>query len=64
MRRLALSIAIVALAALPSMAAPGDQWILGIDHIDNQPLFTQHVGEGYSGPQSSGYPQYFGNSWY
>ena len=35
MRRLVLSFAIVAMAALPSMAAPGDQWILGIHHIDH-----------------------------
>jgi hypothetical protein len=65
MRRLALSFAIVAVAALPSMAAPGDQWILGIHHIDHQgeTPFTAYPGAGYSGPQSSGDPQFVGNSY-
>ncbi len=65
MRRLALSLAIVAVAALPAMAAPGDQWILGIHHINsqNETPFTTYAGAGYSGPQSSGDSQYDGNAY-
>jgi PEP-CTERM motif len=65
MKRTAFSLAILAVVASPAMAAPGDQWILGIHHINNQneTPFTSYVGAGYSGPQSSGDPQYVGNSY-
>jgi hypothetical protein len=47
------------------VAAPGDQWILGIHHINNEgdKPFTMYPGGGYSGPQSSGESQYIGNSY-
>jgi hypothetical protein len=63
MRVVGLSLAILAMGALSAMAAPGDQWILGIDHINNQGSFTQYVGGGYLGPQSSGNVAYVGSSW-
>ena len=63
MRRLGLSLAIVAIAALPASAAPGDQWILGIHQINEFPGFTTFTGAGYSGPQSSGDASFVGNSY-
>ncbi len=53
------------LAALPAVAAPGDVWILGIHHIDQQSdkPFTPYPGAGYLGPQSSGDSQYVGNAY-
>lgn len=65
MRVLGLSLAIAALAVSSSLATPGDQWILGIHHLDNQgdKPFTTYTGGGYSGPQSSGAPQYSGNAY-
>jgi hypothetical protein len=65
MKWFGFSIAILALCTSPMMGAPGDQWILGIDHINNQgnTPFTTYVGGGYSGPQSSGAPQYVGNAY-
>jgi hypothetical protein len=64
MQAFRLSVVILVLAASSSMAAKDDVWILGIDHIDNQATFEERPGEGYSGPQSSGYPQFVGKSWY
>ncbi len=60
-----LSLVILALASLPASAAPGDQWILGIHHINNEgdKPFAAYSGAGYSGPQSSGDAQYAGNSY-
>lgn len=51
--------------ACTALAAPGDQWILGIDHLDNPSngVFTTLTGAGYSGPQSSGNPTYSGNAY-
>src|SRR6185312_15531953 len=65
MRVFGLSLALFALATAQSIAAPGDQWILGIHHIDNQgdKPFTTYTGGGYSGLQSSGAAQYVGNSY-
>jgi hypothetical protein len=63
MRLVGLSLAIVAAAALSARANIGDQWILGIHHIDNQGSFTQYVGGGYAGIQSSGNLAYVGSSW-
>ena len=65
MRVVGLSLAILAMAAVPAMAAPGDQWILGINHIDKQgeQPFTTYIGAGYSGPQSNGDSQYVGNAY-
>jgi hypothetical protein len=63
MRRFASCLAILALTALPAVAAPGDQWILGIHQLNEGPTFTGNVGAGYSGPQSSGDPSYSGNSY-
>lgn len=65
MRVFGLSLALFALATAQSIAAPGDQWILGIHHIDNQgdKPFTTYAGTGYSGTQSSGAAQYIGNSY-
>jgi len=61
MRMLGLSWVILAMAA-PSVAAPGDSWILGIHHIDNAGAFTKYTGAGYSGPQSSGHVDYIGDA--
>ena len=65
MTRLGVGLAIVALSAAPILAAPGDQWILGIHHINNQgnTPFTTYAGAGYSGPESSGDPSYVGNAY-
>ena len=68
MRVVGLSFVICAFTTLPLIAAPGDQWVLGIDHIDfntGEGLedFTIHDGTGYSGQHSYGDPQYFGNSY-
>jgi hypothetical protein len=65
MKEFGLSLAIALGAALTTLAAPGDQWILGVHHIDNQgdKPFTTYAGAGYSGPQSSGNTQYVGNSY-
>ena len=63
MRVVGLSLAILAVGALQAMAAPGDQWILGIDHIDNQGAFTTYAGAGYSGVQSSGNASFTGNAY-
>jgi len=64
MRLFAFSLAVMAVSPATVWAAFGDQWILGIDHIDNEASFTSYANEGYSGAQSSGYPQYIGKSWY
>jgi hypothetical protein len=63
MRVMGLSIAILAACAMPAMGAVGDQWILGIHHIDNQGSFTTYPGAGYSGPQSSGHANFLGNAY-
>jgi hypothetical protein len=63
MRLLGLCLAIIAGSALPAWGAIGDQWILGIHHLDNESSFTTNAGAGYSGPQSSGNPNYIGNSY-
>jgi hypothetical protein len=63
MRVIAMSVVIAALAATPAIGAIGDQWILGIHHIDNEGSFTANTGAGYSGPQSSGNASYVGNSY-
>jgi hypothetical protein len=63
MRVLALSWCILTLAASAALAAPGDVWILGIDHINNQGSFTTYSGAGYSGPQSSGNATFTGNAY-
>src|SRR5690242_9810608 len=63
MRVLGGSLAIVFLAARLSLAVPGDTWILGIHHIQDAPagLITSN-GAGYSGPVSSGDPNYSGKA--
>jgi hypothetical protein len=63
MRSVGLSLAIAALSASSAMAAAGDQWILGINHIDNQGAFATYTGAGFSGTESSGAAQYVGNSY-
>lgn len=63
MRTLILCVAVIAGPALPALGAIGDQWILGIHHIDNSSSFTTYTGAGYSGPQSSGNPAYVGNAY-
>jgi hypothetical protein len=63
MRVLALSLGVLVFAARAAMAAPGDIWVLGIHHIDNQGAFTTYNGGGYAGPQSSGDPAFTGNSY-
>ena len=63
MRAFGLSLAILAGAALPTMAAPGDQWILGIYDLHNGDSFTKYTGAGYSGPQSSGAANFVGNAY-
>src|SRR3954454_1830099 len=65
MKTFGLRLAIVLGGALSTLAAPGDQWILGIHHIDHggDTPFTTYTGAGYSGPRSSGDPQYVGNSY-
>ena len=54
----ALSLAVLALPTTPAMAFVGDQWILGIHHINNEGSFTSYAGAGYAGPQSSGAAAY------
>lgn len=66
MRVFGLSLAILAVAALTGLAAPGDQWILGIHQLNTDPTsggFTETVGAGYSGLHSSGDPNYLGNAY-
>ena len=63
MRSVGLSLAIAMMSASSAMAAVGDTWILGIDHIDNAGFFEIFTGAGYSGPQSSGATQYVGNAY-
>lgn len=65
MRAFGLSLAILAASTLPAWGAAGDQWILGIHHINNDGghPFTTYTSAGYSGPQSSGDPQYVGNAY-
>jgi hypothetical protein len=46
-----------------AVAAPGDQWILGIHQLNEGATFTENVGAGYSGPHSSGTPSYMGNAY-
>ena len=58
-----LCLAILALSALPVLANPGDVWILGIDHINNEGSFTTYAGAGYVGVQSSGNAAYVGNAY-
>jgi hypothetical protein len=48
---------------MPAMAYVGDQWILGIHHINNEGSFTSYAGAGYAGPQSSGNATYTGNAY-
>ena len=62
MRIVGIAVAILALAVVPALGAPGDQWILGIHHLDNAGVFTIEPGVGYNGPVSSGDPTYFGNA--
>jgi len=54
---------VIGLATTTLRAAPGDQWILGIHHIDEFHGFTEHVGNGYNGPVSSGDARFLGNSY-
>jgi hypothetical protein len=63
MRVLGLSLAIVLVAAPLCVATPGDTWVLGIHHIQDAPagLITNN-GAGYSGPRSSGDPNYSGKA--
>ncbi|MEX2169663.1 MAG: hypothetical protein WD851_10150 [Pirellulales bacterium] len=63
MNLLRLTFAILALSASVAMAAPGDQWILGIHHIDNSGAFTEYAGAGYSGVQSSGHADFVGDAY-
>jgi hypothetical protein len=64
MRVFALSLSILVGIAIPAIAAPGDQWILGIHHFSQGTgTFTENVGAGYGGPVSSGASQYFANSY-
>jgi hypothetical protein len=63
MRVFGLTLVILGLKTLTAVAAPGDQWIVGIHHIDNQGAFATFAGAGYSGAQSSGAAQYVGNSY-
>lgn len=62
MRLFGPSLAILAGFAAAAVAAPGDQWILGIHHFTFGP-FPETVGAGYGGIGSSGAPQYVGNSY-
>ncbi|MFO0788426.1 MAG: hypothetical protein U0805_03150 [Pirellulales bacterium] len=64
MRAFALAFIIAVFSAGGAFAAPGDQWILGIDHLDN-PAHGQFLtlSGGYSGVQSSGNPAYSGNAY-
>jgi len=59
----AIGLAILGRVASPALANPGDQWILGIDHINNEGSFTSYLGAGYAGVQSSGNPIYVGNAY-
>jgi hypothetical protein len=63
MRVFGLSLALLAVFALRAAAAPGDYWILGIDHIDNAGAFTTYTGAGYSGAMSIGSSQFVGNAY-
>jgi hypothetical protein len=63
MRVFGLSLAVAALTVSHVCAAPGDQWILGIHHINESQGFTTFTGAGYSGPRSSGSASYVGNSY-
>lgn len=65
MRAFALAFIVAEFSAYVACAAPGDQWILGIDHLDNPAhgAFTTISGVGYSGVQSSGNPTYSGNAY-
>lgn len=67
MRALLPGLVIVALSAPWALAAPGDTWILGIDHIDNFGFFQTFTGAGYqpdlTHPQSAGNSQYNGNAY-
>jgi hypothetical protein len=56
-------VAVVGFYAMPAPAYVGDQWILGIHHINNEGSFTSYAGGGYAGPQSSGAAAYVGNSY-
>ena len=63
MRIVGLSFAILAVAALSARANVGDQWILGIDHLDNPGAFTDEgAGTGFVGAQSSGSPALAGHA--
>jgi hypothetical protein len=57
------SLAFLAVAAASAVAAPGDQWILGIHHIDNIEAFTNYPGAGYAGPHSSGQEEFVGDAY-
>ncbi len=63
MRAVGLCVAMATIFSSPVFGAPGDKWILGIDHIDNSGFFQTYAGAGYSGPQSSGSPSYVGNAY-
>jgi hypothetical protein len=63
MRVLALSLAIFSWTASTAVAAPGDQWILGIHQLNEGSTFTENIGAGYSGAHSSGNSDYFGNAY-
>ena len=47
MKRALMALGLLGWLAMPAWAAVGDQWILGIHHIDNQGAFTEHVGAGW-----------------
>ena len=63
MRVIALCIAIVAASDMAALGAVGDQWILGIHHINNAGSFTTYSGAGYLGSQSSGNASFVGNAY-
>jgi hypothetical protein len=63
MRLVGLSLAMAVLVGSSVIAATGDTWILGIDHIDNSGFFQSYSGAGYSGPQASGTATYTGNAY-
>jgi hypothetical protein len=63
MKALSFCGALIGLAAVPALAAPGDVWILGIHHINEPGQFTSYAGAGYDGPMSSGDPTFAGASW-
>jgi hypothetical protein len=64
MRFFALGLVALLLCPMLANADLGDQWILGIHHLQQGTgPFTTNIGAGYNGPVSSGDAQYFGNSY-